>query len=224
MPRIARIIAPGLPHHVCQRGNNHQPTFQDNADRKKYLELLSHYLSKYHCGLMAYCLMDNHVHLLLNPPSKASMSKTMQCVSLCYTQYYNAKYGRSGRLWECRYHSCVVDTNRYLWNAGCYIEQNPVRAGIVKNAADYLYSSAAAHITGIKDPVINRVLFDKDDLKSYREMLGKPLTKEHYETIRRCTRLGKPAGESKFIEKIAALLGRDKRKISPRNIRKHHRP
>ena len=111
MPRIARIVASGYPHHIIQRGNNRGRVFFDEKDRQLYLKLLKKYTDESGCIVNAYCLMDNHIHLLLVPLHDDSLSKTMQKLGLRYTQYVNSKYKRTGRLWECRFHSCVVDKN-----------------------------------------------------------------------------------------------------------------
>src|SRR3989338_6714126 len=151
MPRIARAVAGGFPHHVVQRGNNREKVFFDKEDREKYLTYLKKYSERWDCPLLAYCLMSNHIHLLARPKKEESLYKMMQGITLCYTQYINRKNQRTGRLWESRYHSCIVDKEKYLWAAARYIEQNPIRARIVKKAEDFPYSSAKAHLDGIRD-------------------------------------------------------------------------
>ena len=131
MPRIARAVATGFPHHIIQRGNNKEKVFFDKKDRKQYLELLKKYSEKWNARIFAYCLMTNHVHLMIKPTKNESLYKMMQGVALCYTQFINRKYNRTGRLWESRYHSCVIDKDTYLWAVARYIETNPVRARIV---------------------------------------------------------------------------------------------
>ena len=98
--------------------------------------------------ILAYCLMSNHVHLLIKPKENDSLYKMMQGVTLCYTQFTNRKYSRTGRLWESRYHSCIVDKDSYLWAVARYIETNPVMCPDGEKAEDYAYSSALAHIMG----------------------------------------------------------------------------
>lgn len=121
MPRIGRAVAPGYPHHVIQRGNNRENVFFEKEDRTKYLLLLNKYAVKWNAPIMAYCLMSNHIHLLTKPLSAESLFKMMQGLTLCYTQYINRMYGRTGRLWESRYHSCIVDHDKYLWAVARYI-------------------------------------------------------------------------------------------------------
>ena len=103
MPRIARAVATGYPHHVVQRGNNREKVFLNKEDRERYLSLLKKYSDKWDSPILAYCLMSNHVHLLLMPDMEKSLYKMMQGVTLCYTQYVNRTYKRTGRLWESRY-------------------------------------------------------------------------------------------------------------------------
>ena len=161
MPRIARAVAKGYPHHIIQRGNNREVVFYDNEDKKLYLALLEKYAEKRDSLVMAYCLMSNHVHILIRPRSEEALSKTMQGVTLCYSQYANRKYGRSGRLWESRYHSCIVDQEKYLWAVARYIEQNPVRAGMERKSEEYSYSSARAHVKGMEDEVLGEEAVDR---------------------------------------------------------------
>jgi len=127
MPRIARLIAPGYPHHIVQRGNNRAAVFFGEKDRVCYLSLLEKFKKEYSCTLYAYCLMTNHIHLLITPKDEDALAKLMQKVSLCYTQYVNRTYQRTGRLWECRFHSTIVDTDEYFWSVYRYIVRNPVR-------------------------------------------------------------------------------------------------
>ncbi|GAI54022.1 unnamed protein product, partial [marine sediment metagenome] len=131
MPRIARIVGIGYPHHIIQRGNNRQNIFFDQEDRLLYLKWLEKYSLECGCTIHAYCLMINHVHLLVVPQYNYSLAKTIQKLSLTFTQHINKKYKRTGRLWECRFYSALVDKEPYLWSVGRYIERNPVRAKIV---------------------------------------------------------------------------------------------
>ena len=171
MPRIARAVAEGFPHHVVQRGNNREKVFFDKEDREKYLTFLKKYSDKWDSPLLAYCLMSNHIHLLARPKKEESLYKMMQGATLCYTQYINRKYQRTGRLWESRYHSCIVDKEKYLWAVARYIEQNPLRAKMAKRIEDYPYSSAGAHITRTRDEVLGEELFQEQRRKDYAEFI-----------------------------------------------------
>src|SRR4030042_6075966 len=114
MPRIARIVGAGYLHHIVQRGNNREKVFLDQGDYQTYLSLLAKYSEKKIAPILVYCLMPNHVHLLVKPSEQDALPKMMQGVTLCYSKYFNGENGRTGRLWECRYHSTVVDGDSYL--------------------------------------------------------------------------------------------------------------
>ena len=192
MSRIARAVALGFPHHVVQRGNNREKVFLNDEDKEKYLSLLKKYSGKYDLPILAYCLMSNHVHLLTKPTKTDSLYKMMQGITLCYTQYINRTYKRTGRLWESRYHSCVVDKEKYLWAVARYIEQNPMRAKIVKKAEDYPYSSAKAHIDGVKDEIVGEALFEGGQMEDYIELMKASIEEEEINNIRNHARNGRP--------------------------------
>jgi putative transposase len=146
--------------------------------------------------------------LLVKPSEEEALSKMMQGITLCYTKYFNGENGRTGRLWECRYHSTVVDGDSYLWTVSKYIEDNPVRGGIVKRPEDYPYSSAKAHVLGRKDPLLKEPLFDKTELNEYRRFIRSEEDKKITEEIRKQTRLGKPLGDGRFLKTLSDGLGR----------------
>ncbi|GAB4417190.1 MAG: transposase [Thermodesulfovibrionales bacterium] len=208
MARIARAIAVGFPHHVIQRGNNKGKVFFKKEDRQKYLELLKKYSDKWECNILAYCLMDNHVHLLARPKREESLYKMMQGMTLCYTQYINRKYERTGRLWESRYHSCIVDEEQYLWAVARYIEQNPKRAKIVKKEEEYPYSSAKAHIEGKRDDILGEELFNDTQRKDYIEFIREGITEDEMQRLKYATRTGRPFGDEEFIKKMEKKLNK----------------
>jgi len=208
MPRLARIIGPSYPHHLVQRGNNRREVFSDHADRQYYLALLKRYAQKQAVSILAYCLMSNHVHLLVRPGPSSNLPKMMQGIALCYTQAFNRKYGQTGRLWESRYYSSVVEEERYLWAVSCYIEQNPVRAGLTSYPEKYPYSSAAAHMLGVADPVLGEALFDQGETEGYKTLM-RELKPSQIDAIRKQTRSGRPLGTEDFSQKLGGILGRD---------------
>jgi putative transposase len=208
MPRIARIVGVGYPHHIIQRGNNRERVFIDPTDYEKYLSFLLQYSREKEVAVFAYCLMPNHVHLLVKPSEQEALSKMMQGITLCYSKYFNGENGRTGRLWECRYHSTVIDGDSYLWTVSKYIENNPVRAGMVKRPEDYPYSSAKTHILGSKDPLLKEPLFDKGELNEYKGFIRSEQDKKITEEIRKQTRLGKPLGDGGFLNTLSEKLGR----------------
>jgi putative transposase len=208
MPRIARAVAAGFPHHVVQRGNNKETVFFKNEDKETYLSLLNKYAEKWRSPILTYCLMSNHVHLLTKPLEDISLYKMMQGIALCYTQYVNRKYQRTGRLWESRYHSCIVDTEKYLWAVSRYIEQNPVRAKIVEKEEGFLYSSAKAHVSGKKNDILGEELFDNMQRRDYREFLRSSIPKQEIKEIRYFTRTGRPLGSNEFTSRMETELER----------------
>ncbi|PJL06272.1 transposase [Stenotrophomonas maltophilia] len=148
MPRPRRVDAPGYPQHVVQRGNNRQPVFFSDGDRVAYLRLPCHHADQQHCRIHAYVLMGNHVHLLVTPDAPGGMSRMMQAVNRAYVRRVNERQQRTGTLWEGRFHSTLVDTERYLLACQRYVELNPVRAGMVVRPGDYRWSSYRANAQG----------------------------------------------------------------------------
>lgn len=208
MPRIARVIAPGFPHYVTQRGNNRQDVFFDDEDRAVYLFLLKKYSDTWSIPILGYCLMANHVHLLGTPSSEESLQKMMQGITLCYTQHINRKYQRSGRLWASRYCSCIVDQDAYLWAVARYVEQNPVRAAMVESPEDYLFSSARVHMGLDTDAVITDGLFPEERRKEYISFLGAGIPESEIQDIRRSSSTGRPLGTEEFVRRMEQSLGR----------------
>jgi len=208
MPRIARIVFSGYPHHVVQRGNNRQDIFFDTADREFYLALLKKYANECNCKTRAYCLMNNHVHILLVPQNNDSLSRIMQKLSLTFTQFFNKKYKRTGRLWECRFHSSPVDTDSYLWAVCRYIEKNPIRAKLVEKPFDYRWSSAKANtLIGYQDGIVEPIWKDYLSLDEYVKFLNQADNEEQIKNIRTLTYKGMPIGSKSFIKNISDNLG-----------------
>ena len=212
MTRIARALASGLPHHAVQRGNNKDKVFLDDDDFEKYRHLLVKYSVRWECPILSYCLMSNHVHLLLRPLTDCALPKMMQGTALCYTQYFNKKYSRSGRLWESRYYSCIVDSERYLWAVARYIEQNPVRAGLVKCESEYHLSSARAHLGVVRDAVLGEDLFAGSERDDYVASLGTTPSPDDLGRLRQSLRTGIPLGTEGFVGEMEKRLNRS---ISP---------
>jgi putative transposase len=141
MARLPRLTLAGYPHHVIQRGNNHQPIFASAADYKTLLDLLEESAKKFDVAVHAYVLMSNHFHLLATPQTEDGLPKMMQAVGRSYVRYFNDAQGRSGTLWEGRYKSSVIQSERYLLACMAYIDLNPLRAGLVAAPQDYPWSS-----------------------------------------------------------------------------------
>ena len=148
MARLPRLTLPGCPHHIIQRGNNRQAIFATTADYQTMLDLLAENASKFDVAVHAYVLMSNHFHLLATPHSAEGLPQMMQAVGRRYVRYFNDSQHRSGTLWEGRYKSTLIQTERYLLACMVYIDLNPVRAGLVAQARDYPWSSHG-HYTGL---------------------------------------------------------------------------
>ncbi len=146
MARQPRLTVPGYPHHVIQRGNNRQPIFGDDADRRRWLDLLAEHAPRAQVAVHAYVLMDNHVHLLLTPETAQGVPQLMQAVGRSYVRQFNDRHGRTGTLWEGRYRSNLIETERYLLACMAYIDLNPVRAGMVADPAEFPWSSHRHYI------------------------------------------------------------------------------
>ena len=153
MPRAARVVVPDMALHVTQRGHNRGPCFFRDVDFETYLRLLAYFSRRHACTVHAYCLMTNHVHLLITPRAEDSCAQMMKSLGQLYTQRVNKERARSGSLWEGRFHSCPVATERYALACYRYIELNPVRAGMVNHARDYRWSSYRANAEGEVDGV-----------------------------------------------------------------------
>ncbi|MFZ3082218.1 REP-associated tyrosine transposase [Rhodoferax ferrireducens] len=149
MARLPRLTLPGYPHHIIQRGNNRQAIFATKADYQTMLDLLAENARKYDVAVHAYVLMSNHFHLLATPHTADGLPQMMQAVGRRYVRYFNDSQKRSGTLWEGRYKSTLIQTERYLLACMVYIDLNPVRAGLVRHAADYPWSSYG-HYTGLR--------------------------------------------------------------------------
>jgi putative transposase len=150
MARLPRLTVPGYPHHIIQRGNNRQAIFVSAADYEMLLALLAENAAKFGVALHAYVLMSNHFHLLATPDTADALPQMMQAVGRRYVRYFNDRQGRSGTLWEGRYRSTLIQTERYLLACMVYIDLNPVRAGIVAEARDYPWSSHG-HYVGLRN-------------------------------------------------------------------------
>ena len=147
MARLPRLTLPGYPHHVIQRGNNRQPIFASLEDYQVLLDLLYENAKKFNVALHAYVLMSNHFHLLATPATTDGLPQMMQAVGRRYVRYFNDRQKRTGTLWEGRYKSTLIQTDRYLLACMAYMDLNPVRAGLVPGPQDYPWSSYG-HFTG----------------------------------------------------------------------------
>ncbi len=206
MPRIARIIASGYPHHITQRGNNRATVFFDDEDRQTYLKLLAIYSQKHQLQIWAYCLMNNHVHLLAVPDTETALSRGIGMTNQLYTKYLNHKLNQSGRIWQNRFFSCVVENDRSLWAVASYIERNPLKGGLVESAELYRWSSAKAHLTGTSDSLLGAgTWLSQQEKCAYAEFVRSGDRKTD-NAIRRATRTGRAFGSESFIDMLGFRL------------------
>ena len=154
MARLPRLTLPGYPHHVIQRGNNRQAIFSSPADYQTLLDLLRINAERFGVAIHAWVLMTNHFHLLATPQTADALPQMMQAVGRSYVRYFNDLQGRTGTLWEGRYKSTLIQTDRYLLACMAYIDLNPVRAGLVAQAGDYVWSSHGHYIGRKTDKLI----------------------------------------------------------------------
>ena len=154
MPRRARLILDNVCYHIITRGNQKQTVFRDEADNRAYLKLVSKYRDRYKFKIYGWCLMNNHVHMVIESDL---LGKTMHGINLSYAQYFKYKYKTVGHFWQDRYKSYVIQKDEYLINCISYIEYNPVRAKIALRPEDYEWSSYTARILGEKNKLLNEL-------------------------------------------------------------------
>ena len=204
MPRNARYVVPGLPYHVTQRGSNRQRVFYSPTDYKMYLSLIREQLADTGCRVLAYCLMTNHVHLVVVPERADSLPVLFRRAHGRYAQYLNTRRHRSGHLWQQRYFSCPLAESHY-WMALRYVEQNPCRAWMVKSAEEYRWSSAAAHLGQGKDRsgVLDMEFWERGGgAGTWREMHDEGASPDQLVLLRQCTYAGRPFGGEEFVKRL----------------------
>jgi putative transposase len=219
MARIARVVGRGLPHHVTQRGVRSMDVFRSDEDREMYLELMAEQCRRFGVEVLAWCLMSNHVHLVMVPAEERSLARAVGEAHRRYTRYRNFAERVRGYLFQGRFGSCVLD-ERHLLAAARYVELNPVEAKLVERAEGWPWSSARYHLGRIgKDPLVrDGTLLDLvKDARGWRELLGEE-DEEARGHVRRATRTGRPAGDGKFLAKMERLTGRElaRRRPGPR--------
>jgi putative transposase len=215
MPRRARLLLPGIPLHLIQRGNNRSACFYADEDYLFYLDHLRLQAEQHGCDIHAWCLMTNHVHLLVTPSKPESASLMMKDLGQRFVQYINRTYERSGTLWEGRFRSCLLQEEDYVFSCYRYIEMNPVRAGMVEHPAEYRWSSYGANAHGLPSEIIEphllyRALGETVDLRAsaYRELFRYQLDPGLVDQIRSATNGNYALGNSRFTAEVEQALGR----------------
>lgn len=210
MPRLARVVVPNIPYHITQRGNRREDVFFDDEDREFYLKMLQEYAKKFSVEVWAYCLMTNHIHLILRPTTDKGLQQVLKPLHMRYAQYINKKMGWKGHLWQGRYFSSALD-EAYTYSAIRYIEQNPVRAGMVKDASEYSWSSARAHLGLASSEMLNAIPSSHapSSVEKWQAYLNEQSAKDSIDIITRNIEKGLPCGNTEFIESLEKLSKRD---------------
>ena len=222
MARLPRISPAGVPVHLIQRGNNRHTCFGALEDYSVYVGWLKEYSKKYAVDIHAWVLMTNHVHLLCTPQQDGAVSLMMQSISRRYVQYFNYQYRRSGTLWEGRYKSCLVQAEKYLVEVCRYIELNPVRAKMVEDPSEYVWSSYQINALGKESdlctphPEYLRLGSTKDErMKNYRALFAHHVESDLLDEIRSSTNKGMAIGHDRFKDEIEVLTGR---RLKPKKL------
>ena len=215
MPRSPRLVIPGTPLHVIQRGNNRTAIFRSPDDFKRFLAILHEASRRYQCAIHNYVLMTTHVHLLTTPEDDQGPARMMQAVGRQFTYYVNARYARTGTLWEGRYRSSLVHKERYAFTCSRYIELNPVRAGLTNDAGQYPWSSYRHNALGIPDRLITpQTLYHElasnlaDRQAAYRAMFADAIEPQELDAIRQAAKTGDILGDDDFRGRVETKLQR----------------
>ncbi len=207
MPRISRAVAIGFPHHVTQRGNYGESVFENRNDFRQYLQWLEDYTRRYSLKIWAYCLMSNHVHFICVPMREDSLACTFNTLHMKYSRYFNRKKKVKGHLWQGRFYSCILDEN-HLFAAIRYVENNPVRAGVVDRPDEYRWSSVRGHINRGSDPILSEDCHLVEETRDWLECLKEQDDKLLVDKVKSSTWTGRPCGDDGFISRVEGLLGR----------------
>lgn len=211
---MARVIAPGIAHHITQRGNRRQLTFFCESDYKIYLQLMSEFCNRYHVEIWAYCLMPNHVHLVAVPETEEGLRRAIGEAHRKYTRMIHFREGWRGHLWQGRFASYPMD-NLHTIAAVRYIELNPVRAGLVERPEEWPWSSVRAHFAGEDDALV-KVAPIQGEIGDWSRFL---MENVRADIFRRHELTGRPLGGADFIQHLERTLDRVliKRKPGPKH-------
>jgi putative transposase len=210
VPRMPRVVAPELPHHVTQRGNYRQQVFFSKQDRRFFLDRLAAQASRHRLDVLGWCLMPNHFHLIAVPRQTESLALTLRPLLSEYSMRMNVIHKHlRGHLWQSRFYSCVLEEN-HLWRALRYVELNPVRASLVERAIQYEWSTARYHAGAEPAPTcldlsLWRSRFSSED---WAVVLEDAEGTADEDDLRRCTRVGRPWGDAAFLRQLEDRLGR----------------
>jgi putative transposase len=218
MARLARLVVPGLPHHITQRGNRRERVFFEDDDYRAYLALTAGAARKSGTGIWAYCLMPNPVHFIMTPSSVYGLRQTFAEAHWQHTVRINTRFGQTGHLWQGRFSSVVMDEPHFM-AAARYVPMNPVRAGLTARAADWPWSSVHAHLAGRDDGVVT-VAPILDRAHDFAAFLGEDADQPAIDALRLAKSTGRPVGSADWIARLEAdtrrALAPEKRGPKPR--------
>lgn len=212
MPRVARVAFNDCPYHVTHKGNRGQDVFFSERDRSLYRDVIAEYALRHELRIWAYCLMTNHVHLIVSGRRADSLARAIGLSHRVYARRLNREHGWTGHLWGNRFYSAPLD-DAHLWAAVRYVELNPVRAGLILDPLAYHWSSARAHAGLADDGLLAPDRPFPGHVTDWREWLLSGLDDEKAASIRRATRTGRPCGSREFTHRMEELLAR---RLSPR--------
>jgi putative transposase len=207
MARLARIVVPDLPHHVTQRGNRRQKIFFEDGDYALYRDLLAERAAKAGVAVWAYCLMPNHVHLILVPATEDGLALALGETHRRYTGFVNARMRVTGHLFQGRFGSVVLD-EPHLVAAARYVALNPVRARLVRRAQDWPWSSVRAHLKGRGDGLVTLMPLLERTAGRFADLLDEGPTPQELAALRAAETIGRPLGSPAFLDRLEARLGR----------------
>jgi putative transposase len=206
MARLARVVIPGHPHHVTQRGNGGARTFFGDDDYALYRDLLAAHCRAAAVEVWAWCLMPNHVHLILVPTDRDGLRRALARVHRAYAGIIQARRKRSGHFWQGRFGAVAMDED-YLAAALRYVALNPVRARLVGRAQDWRWSSTRAHLRG-RDDGLTALQPVKDRFPRFADLLATEAAPEAFERLRAAESIGRPLGSDRFLARLERRTGR----------------
>ena len=210
MARLARIVVAGLPHHVTQRGNRRQKVFLEDGDYALYRDLLAARCRQAGVAVWAYCLMPNHVHLILVPATADALARALGETHRRYTGFLNARMRVTGHLFQGRFGSVVMD-EPHLMAAARYVSLNPVRAGLVRRARDWPWSSVRAHLKGRDDGLVTVAPLIERTAGRFADLIASAPSPEELAVMRAAETIGRPLGSPRFLDRLERRLGRSVR-------------
>jgi len=210
MARIGRFVVPDLPHHVTQRGNRRERVFFGDEDYALYRDLLAEACRREGVAVWSYCLMPNHVHLILTPQTTEGLGRALGKAHRRYSAFVNARMRVTGHLFQARFSSVVMDED-HLMAAARYVALNPVRARLVAKAADWPWSSVRAHLAGHDDGLVVVAPLVERCGGRFADLIGEPPEPARIAALRAAETIGRPLGADAFLDRLAAMTGRDPR-------------